>query len=351
MAKMNAINPKRPTLKAVAPPYIPEIDPDSALLLVDWNGALLRSYTFEETLALDALPAESGAVHELLQFQEWNWELDNIKSWLRNNANGQLIVGAIYTTDDGENHNYWRSPQLVNERTIYMQKRGIAGFRTTEFSGYSSLSQINIPDNCRYIGEYVFNRCYSLRFLSVPDSVISIEDNAFEYCYSLRKICLPDKLTAIRRCAFNECYSLEMINLPEGITDIGAGAFSACYSLAYVNIPKSITTINPSTFSNCYSLSKIDIPDSVAAIGDGAFYGCRELYDVIVRGRPSIISNNTFLSNKPNQRFYVHRADLSWYSSEQYWSRYYAQGRIVAAADHLDHLREIGIDVTDFENE
>ena len=40
-----------------------------------------------------------------------------------------------------------------------------------------------------------------------------------------------------------------------------------------------------------------------------------------------------------------------YYETETNWSTIYAQGKIVAAADHLEHLISIGIDVTDFENE
>ena len=60
----------------------------------------------------------------------------------------------------------------------------------------------------------------------------------------------------------------------------------------------------------------------------------------------------TLLTAHPQpKKIYVHRSDLSWFETETNWSTIYAQGKIVAAADYLDHLISIGIDVTEFEDE
>ena len=90
---------------------------EQALNLYDWEGTLLKSYTAEEVQALTALPspsdcpAYSDVDHELLLFQEWNWSLANIKTWIQNHEGTTLGVGAIYTTTDGQDHNYWASPR------------------------------------------------------------------------------------------------------------------------------------------------------------------------------------------------------------------------------------------------
>ena len=208
----------------------------------DWEGTLLFGYSVEEVQTMTSLPAPDTSPnyqsvdHDLLTFQEWNWSFANIKTWVQNHSNQSLGVGAIYTTTDLQNHNYWNNPRLTNVESIYMQKRGI--------------------------------------------------------------------------------------------TSIGSRAFY-----------------------NCYSLTAINIPDGVTSIGGGAFLNCKELYDVVIHGKPALSNADVFGGAPSTQKLYVHRSDLSWFKTATNWSTIYAQGKIVAAADYLDHLISIGIDVTDFENE
>ena len=231
----------------------------------DWEGTLLFGYSVEEVQAMTSLPAPDTSPnyqsvdHDLLVFQEWTRNLTNIKTWVRNHSDQSLGVGAIYTTTDLQNHNYWNNPRLTNVNSIYMQKRGV---------------------------------------------------------------------TSIGNNAFNNCYSLTAVNIPDGVTSIGNNAFYSCTSLTAINIP-----------------------DGVTSIGNNAFQNCRELYDVVIHGKPALSNTGTFGGAPSTQKLYVHRSDLSWFETETNWSTIYAQGKIVAAADHLEHLISIGIDVTDFENE
>lgn len=351
MAKMNAINPKRPTLKAGAPPRKPEINPNSDLLLIDWNGVPLKGYTLEETLALDSLPIESGVTHELLQFQGWNWELDDIKSWIQNHKGHQLIVGAIYTTTDGGNHNYWKNSQLLNVKAICAQKRGVDSVDSGTFAYCYSLENVNIPDGVTLIGSEAFSRCYSLKYVNLPDGVTAINERAFFNCCSLVNISFPNGVTYIGEYAFWDCYSLVNINFPDEITLIADYAFGECYSLTNIDLPDELGVIGESAFYDCYSLTNISIPKGISLIGKQAFFGCRELYDVVIHGRPRLQSNDVFIYGASTQKYYVHRSDLGWYETATNWSALYSQGKVVAAADHLDYLRNVGIDVTDFEDE
>ena len=300
----------------------------------DWEGTLLFGYSVEEVRAMTSLPAPDTSPnyqsvdHDLLTFQEWNWSFANIKTWVQNHSNQSLGVGAIYTTTDLQNHNYFNNPRLTNAKSIYMQKRGVTS-----------------------IDSGAFWNCYSLTAINIPDGVASIGDNAFQNCYSLTAINIPDGVTSIGNCAFWNCYSLTAINIPDGVTSIGDGTFWNCYSLTAINIPDGVTSIDSGAFAYCYSLTAINIPDGVASIGDITFQGCRELYDIVIHGKPALSNTNAFSSAPSTQKLYVHRSDLSWYATETNWSTIYAQGKIVAAADHLEHLISIGIDVTDFENE
>ena len=346
----------------------------------DWEGTLLFGYSVEEVRGMTSLPAPDTSPnyqtvdHDLLVFQEWDWNLTNIKTWVQNHSNQSLGVGAIYTTTDLQNHNYWNNPRLTNVKSIYMQKRGVTSIGNNAFQYCNSLTAINIPNGVTSIGDSAFYNCYSLTAINVPDGVTSIGGsafaycysltainvpngvtsiggNAFAYCYSLTAINVPDGVNSIGGSAFYNCYSLTAINIPDGVTSIGNNAFYNCYSLTAINVPNGVTSIGNNAFYNCYSLTAINVPNGVTSIGGSAFQGCRELYDVVIRGEPALSNTNAFNGAPSTQKLYVHRSDLSWFETETNWSTIYAQGKIVAAADYLDHLISIGIDVTDFENE
>ena len=350
---------------------------DPALVLWDWEGTKLAEYSAEDALALtelpvpNTLPAYSDVDHELLLFQEWNWSLANIKTWIQNHEDKCLDVGTIYTTTDGQNHNYWGNPRLDTATTITMQKRGTTSIGSSAFNGCYSLTQINIPDSVTSIGGTAFQNCYSLTHINIPDSVTSIGNKAFNNCYSLTHINIPDSVTNIENSAFTSCCSLTQINIPDNVTSIGTQAFANCYSLTHINIPDNVTSIRNSAFQNCRSLTQINIPDSATSIGNYGFSGCNSLTqinipdsvtnildsafndcsclnDILLESKPTLASTNAFHGLPTNYRIYVPRSDLSWFETATNWSTIYTQGHIVAIEDYIEYLESLGFDVNKY---
>ena len=347
-------------------------NPDDPLLLVDWDGTLLYSYTYEDAQLISEFP--DAPVHDGLTFQSWNWSEVIAKTWLQNHRGGQLRVGAIYTPTDGQDHNYWRSSRLTEPNQIYMHHRATASMGANAFGNYRSLTSISLPNGLTGIGSNAFSSCVSLTSISLPNSLTRIEDYAFYGCYSLASISLPNGLTSIGSSAFNSCtslisvslpnsltriedytfygcYSLASISLPNGLTSIGPNVFYNCPSLTSINLPNSLTSISGYAFANCPSLYKMDIPASVTLIGSYAFYSCTSLVDVVIRGTPALGGSAVFDNNPSNQRYYVHRSDLAWFETATNWSAIYGEGKIVAAADYISYLQSIGVDTSDFEGE
>ena len=299
-----------------------------ALVLWDWEGTKLSEYSAEDALALTELPAPStlpayaDVDHELLLFQKWNCSLANIKTWIQNHEGETRGVGAIYTTTDGQDHNYWGNPRLDTAITINMQKRGTTSIESN-----------------------AFNNCYSLTQINIPDSVTSIGVSAFDSCYSLTQINIPDGVTSIRDYVFKGCYSLTRINIPDGVTSIGGHVFDSCYSLTRINIPDSVTSIGGYAFCYCYSLTQINIPDSVTSIGDNAFNRCICLNDILLESKPTLASTMAFSGLPTNYRIYAPRENLPWFETATNWSTIYAQGHIVAIEDYIEYLESLGFDV------
>ena len=297
-----------------------------ALRLIDWEGTALKEYTAEQVANLTALPTppslRADVDRELLVFQGYNWSVSDIKSWVKTHEGKCLMVGAIYTTTDGQDYNYWNNPRLTTATTISKHKRG-----TTT------------------IGDSAFRNCFSLTNITIPEGATTIGDSAFNGCRSLASINLPDSVTSIGGSAFYNCFSLTSINLPDSVTSIGGNAFYSCYSLTSINLPDSVTSIGGNAFLGCASLTSINLPDSVTSIGGNAFYGCASLTDIVVKGTPSL-ANTTAISNiYEDYLIYVPRAKLSWYSTATNWTTLYNNNKIAAIEDNIEYLESIGIDV------
>lgn len=324
-------------------------NPDDTLLLVDWDGTLLYSYTYEDAQQISEFP--DAPVHDGLTFQSWNWSEVVAKTWLQNHRGAQLKVGATYTPTDGQDQNYWRSPRLTEPNQIYMQHRATTSLNDDAFRNFLTLSNISLPNGISEVGTSSFRFCYSLSAVILPRGVTKILDTAFYYNHSLSVIVIPNSLIEIGASAFSNDYSLRIVTLPDSVITLSNNAFYYCYALSDIILSNSLEMIGGYAFAWCQSLPKIDIPASVTLIGSYAFQQCTSLVDVVLRGMPTLGGSVVFGNNPSNQRFYVHRADLSWFETATNWSAVYAEDKIVAAADYIDYLQSIGIDTTDFEGE
>ena len=133
------------------------------------------------------------------------------------------------------------------------------------FSGYSSLTNITIPESIASIGKYAFNSRDNLASIDIPSSVTSIGEGAFSQCMSLRNITIPNSVTSIDKNAFAECICLENIILPPSITKISERVFWCCFELKNVAIPSSVTSIEELAFGNCKALAFTTPAGSYAA--------------------------------------------------------------------------------------
>ena len=199
------------------PVPVPVTNP--ALRLMDWEGTVLKEYTAEQVASLTALPEPSSlntnVDRDLLTFQEYNWALADIKAWVTAHEGRCLTVGAIYTTTDGQDHNYWSNPRLNAMTTISEHKRGTTTIGSSAFNNCYSLTSINIPEGVTSIGNYAFVYCCSLTNITIPEGVTSIGSNAFSYCTSLTDIVVKGTPSLANTNAFSNIYSDYLIYVPK----------------------------------------------------------------------------------------------------------------------------------------
>ena len=83
------------------------------------------------------------------------------------------------------------------------------------------------------IASYVFSGFSSLTNVTIPDTVTGIGDGAFENT-ALTGVTIPDSVTSIGDLAFEDCFTLTSLTIGNGVTSIGDSAFSWCGSLTNV---------------------------------------------------------------------------------------------------------------------
>lgn len=185
-------------------------------------------------------------------------------------TDGQPLTEEFAKLGTVKSHTY-DVPNKKGVVTYYNQVTEIP----TDFSVYTSLLRIDIPEGVTSIGEGAFNFSKELESVHLSSTVTSIGKNAFGNCEVLDYFFIPEncKITYIGPGAFYKCYKLGKFTLPEGITAINNDTFAYCQALSSINIPDGVETIGNTAFFNCSKLKSIIIPEGVTGIGDSAFHG------------------------------------------------------------------------------
>ena len=215
-------------------------------------------------------------------------------------------------------------PKLYNGKQV----TSIGSFA---FKGYSSLTNVTIPDSVTSIGNGAFRDCDSLVSVVIPDSVTTIGEYAFYYCYSLTSVyitdlsnwcnisfgnsdsnplhyagnlylngelvtelVIPDDVTVINNYAFYNYDSLVSVVIPDSVTTIGEYAFYDCDSLTSITIPDSVISVGDSAFKDCDSLTSVVIGKTVTSIGFMAFCDCDSLASVTIPDSVTTIGRGAF---------------------------------------------------------
>lgn len=158
---------------------------------------------------------------------------------------------------------------------------GVTSIGNSAFS-YCGLTDIMIPENVEYIGEWAFRGCEKLESIVIPDGITSIGDYTFCECSSLTDITLPESVESIGKHAFEKS-AITNITLSDNVTSIGESAFEKS-KLTNIEIPDGVTRIENKTFYACDTLTDVMFSADVTFIGSGAFAQCKRLTDVYYGG-------------------------------------------------------------------
>ena len=254
------------------------VSPHNPIILYDYDGSIIASYTKTQFIALEEYPLPPS--HEDLIFDEYNWSLSEAKTYLSTHDN--LYIGAIYKTVDDATILYIDVDENFNSVTISYAINGTSsidwgdGLIPTTVTGSSESSIISSSRNLP-------SGIHKVKITTSDDAKIVItggtngttlvdypQDQIYPYVNRLQKIVLGN--AKIGNGAFRNTYGIENIIMTNKCIwiDNTSNNFQYTKSLYHLNLPKSVTTITPSCLSNS-GVTTISLPSTLTTLKDYSF--------------------------------------------------------------------------------
>jgi hypothetical protein len=162
------------------------------------------------------------------------------------------------------------------------------------FKSCWSLTSVNIPHSCVFIGDGAFSFCKGLLSLELPSGIHTIGNGIIEGCHSLESI-IVNPNNNIYASANSNCIIEKKGNIliagccktkiPLSTEVIGNSAFKNCTNLIDIIIPQGVKTIEIDAFRYCTNLHKLHFPPSVTRIGSYAFSECKKITSISISSR------------------------------------------------------------------
>ena len=298
---------------------------------IDYDGAILYSYSLAEAQALTELPALPS--HDGLVCQGWNWTQEAIKA-----LNRPVTVGAMYITDDGATRLHIRIATIGRMTVPLYIGQTVANGVSIDWGDGSTTETLAGTGNVNTSHTYADPGDYVISLMPEDGCTLSLGSNSSSYCVMgptgnngivycnmLQDVSIGKNVTSINGYAFRNCYSLASITIPAGVTSIGNNVFNGCYSLASITIPAGVTSIGNNAFNGCHSLASIIIPDNVTSINGYAFYNCYGMryYDFSAcTAIPALSNTNAFNRISSDCQMLIPSALYNNWKSATNWATY-----------------------------
>lgn len=238
---------------------------------IDYDGTVVYTYTANDFLALNALPANPS--HEGLTAQGWNWTLADAKEFVQ--QYGTLVVGQNYTTSDGKTRIYVH----IEDASIPMPlmfRNTVANAVTIDWGDGSTETSSYANANTRYThtyaetGDYVIaltvnsgkmelgmttnNRgliyadhngqmnahLVNVYKIEVGSDVQTLCSDCFRFISGLKTLSLPTDVQNMGSSTFQQCVNLTCVVIPSGVTSFGN--VLEAKNLKYICMPKSLAS-------------------------------------------------------------------------------------------------------------
>jgi len=143
------------------------------------------------------------------------------------------------------------------------------------FIGFSSVTDITVPDGVTFIPDYTFSKAKNLESVTLPDSLTSIGESCFSET-NLSEIDIPENVEKIGSYAFSKT-NISEIDIPEKMMNATAfkNAFLAGTKIKSFTTPEFMTTIPGDFFKDCTELEEVKYEGEITSIGAFAFYNTK----------------------------------------------------------------------------
>ena len=315
----------------------------------DYDGFLLYSYSKEDFLKLNSMPAlpeQKGLI-----CQGWNYTLEDAQDCV--NVSGALEIGAMYITDDGKTRLYIRiEDRAAMDITLYFVQNvssgvtidwgdrldksfatgtgnksvthiyqapgnyvitlevksgctltlgqsnssySLVGGAGTKYRYMTSrLTKVEIGSGVTQIGGYAFTQCHSLKTITIPNAVTTIGNYALNYNYQLQHITIPINVSSIGTYCFQYDYGLKSVSLPKVVDNIGTYAFAYCGSLRRFTMPYTLSTMGQYICAYAYALAMVTLPTEVTDLPTYVFRNAGSMTYVKIPAAFASIGNYAF---------------------------------------------------------
>ncbi len=145
------------------------------------------------------------------------------------------------------------------------------------FAGAEGLRELTIPTTMEYIGDYAFEKAFSLatiEFANGEEGELEFGNYVFSECTNLTKVVLPASVKKLNLGVFDGCVNIAEIKVDASnamYKDLDGVVFSKD-GKELVFFPKGRKTAN----------GEYDIPDGVESISEGAFKGMRYIETIVI---------------------------------------------------------------------
>jgi len=151
-------------------------------------------------------------------------------------------------------------------RVIGIDGHGTGTDRKGAFQDNTTITEVNLSDQIRYIGDDAFNGCTALSKASLnAKNCTVLGDRSFKRCARLSEISFiaedgTSSVTTLGAEAFQGCSALTTIDLPTNIQVIGRGCFAntGLTKFVFASDTTGEVTIYPFAFYGCESLGNVD---------------------------------------------------------------------------------------------
>lgn len=287
---------------------------------IDYDGTILKSYSFEEAAALSSLP--DNPEHSGLIAQGWNWTLQEIISAAQ--SHDTIVVGQLYTTDDGKTRIYLDIPGDDSFSIITSWSQTAAngvrinwgdGSEETTLDGTGEKNEVHIYEPGKYVLTFDVKSGTAKLGVRGGGGCVAFSNNEESYKQKIiKKAEIGNGITEFVSAYFRHSFISEL-SLPSTIEKVGQGFVHDCkflkalvlpriptlpndiarydVALTAVSLPPTATAIGAYGFQSAGSLSVVGL-GNVTTLGSNVFMGCNKFTGISSGKLTSITASNAF---------------------------------------------------------